>query len=126
MSSFNCSLSIMVARTDISFMMHTIPHFVRTCNFPFTQRILAVDTATLSGEKVNRTIGTMEQLRDCCDRLMADGLIDKVVDIDYSDAYREKVYRKHFNKRIRLTHNYKGYPILGSIFALLRILETLF
>ena len=118
MSSPSCSISIMVARTDISFMMHTIPHFLRACDFPFTQRILAVDTAPLSGDKVNCAGGTMQKLRVCCDYLMANGIINKVVDIDYSDIYRDKVYSKHFGKSLRLTHNYKGYPILGSIFSI--------
>ncbi|HBB32108.1 MAG TPA: hypothetical protein DDZ80_18690 [Cyanobacteria bacterium UBA8803] len=118
-SSPSCSLSIMVARTDIPFMMHTIPHLVRTCNFPFAQRLLAVDTAPLSGEKVNRPgIGTMEQLREYCDKLLTSGVVDKVIDIDYSEAYRHRIYQKHFGARIRHSHNYKGYPILGTIFSI--------
>lgn len=119
MVSPSCSLSIMVARTDIPFMMHTIPHLVRACNFPFKQRMLAVDTAPLSGDKVNRPgIGTMEQLRDYCDQLLKAGVVDTVVDIDYSEEFRQKAYRKHFGSDLKLTHNYKGYPILGTIFAI--------
>jgi hypothetical protein len=119
-NSPSCSLSILVARTDIPFMMHTIPHLVKMCNFPFAQRLLAVDTAPLSGDKVNRPgVGTMEQLRDYCSQLLAAGVVDKVVDIDYSETYQRQVYRKHFGTdRIRQTHNYKGYPILGTIFSL--------
>lgn len=109
----------MVARTDIPFMMHTIPHIVRMCNFPFTQRLLAVDTAPLSGDKVNRPgVGTLEQLRDYCDQLLAAGVVDKVVDIDYSPDYQKRIYQKHFGTRIRQSHNYKGYPILGTIFSI--------
>ncbi|MEQ9667087.1 glycosyltransferase family A protein [Coleofasciculus sp. G2-EDA-02] len=119
MVSGTCSLSIMVARTDIPFMMHTIPHIVRMCNFPFTQRLLAVDTAPLSGDKVNRPgVGTMEQLRNYCDQLLAAGVVDKVVDIDYSPDYQKRIYQKHFGTRIRQSHNYKGYPILGTIFSI--------
>ncbi|NJL41586.1 MAG: glycosyltransferase family 2 protein [Leptolyngbyaceae cyanobacterium SM1_4_3] len=119
MTSFNCSLSIMVARTDIPFMMHTIPHQVRVCNFPFSQRLLAVDTAPLTGDKVNRPgIGTMEQLRDYCSQLLDSNVVDKVVDIDYSETFHRQVYQKHFGRRIKQTHNYKGYPILGSLFAI--------
>jgi hypothetical protein len=119
MPSPTCALSILVARTDIPFMLHTIPHLVRACNFPFSQRILAVDTAPLTGDKVNRPgIGTMEQLREYCDKLLTAGVVDRIVDIDYSNPYRDRVYRKHFGRPIQKTHNYKGYPILGSIFAL--------
>ncbi|AFY34105.1 hypothetical protein [Calothrix sp. PCC 7507] len=115
----SCSLSILVARTDIPFMMHTIPHLVRTCNFPFTERVLAVDTAPLTGDKVNRPgVGTMEELRACCNELLKKGVIDKIVDINYDKTYQHRVYTKHFDSRIRQTHNYKGYPILGTIFTI--------
>lgn len=119
MVSPSCSISILVARTDIPFMMHTIPHLMRSCNFPFTERVLCVDTAPLSGDKVNRPgIGTLEQLRGYCDELLRAGVVDRVVDIDYTESYRDRVFGKHFNRKIRHTHNYKGYPILGSIFAI--------
>lgn len=115
-----CSLSIMVARTDIPFMMHTIPHLVRTCNYPFHKRVLVVDTAPLTGDKVNRPgIGTMEQLRENCAALIQAGVMDEAIDMDYSDEFRRTVYQKHLGDRaIRPTHNYKGYPILGTIFSL--------
>jgi hypothetical protein len=115
-----CSLSIMVARTDLPFMMHTIPHLVRGCNFPFFKRVLVMDTAPLSGDKVNRPgVGTMEDLRAACQTLIDEGIMDEVIEMDYSDSYRREIYKKHFGiSEIRLTHNYKGYPILGSIFAI--------
>jgi hypothetical protein len=115
----NCSLWILVARTDVPFMMHTIPHLARMSNFPFEERVLAVDTAPLMGEKASRPgIGTMQQLRDCTEQLLKAGVVDRVVDINYDQDYRNQVYRTHFGSLIRFTHNYKGYPILGSIFPL--------
>jgi hypothetical protein len=115
----SCSLWILVARTDLPFLMQTIPHLVRMSNFPFEEKVLAVDTAPLMGEKVNRPgIGTMEQLRACTEQLLKAGVVDLVVDINYDPSYRQQVYRKHFGSPIRFTHNYKGYPILGSIFTI--------
>jgi hypothetical protein len=109
----------MVARTDIPFMMHTIPHLVRTCNFPFVEKVLFIDTAPLTGDKVGRPgIGSMEQLRENCAQLKAQGWVDRLVDMDYSESYRQKVFKKHFNANLKPTHNYKGYPILGTIFSL--------
>ncbi|MEM8610920.1 MAG: hypothetical protein AAGF93_02800 [Cyanobacteria bacterium P01_H01_bin.105] len=114
-----CSLSIMVARTDIPFMMETIPHLVRTSHYPFVERVLFLDTAPLTGDKVGRPgIGTLEQLRENCARLVDMGVIDRLVDMDYDDAYRQRVYKKHFGSVPKPTHNWKGYPILGTIFSL--------
>lgn len=102
------------------FMMHTIPHLVRSCNYPFYKKVLVVDTAPLTGDKVNRPgIGTMEQLRENCAELIRQGVMSESIDMDYSPSYQHRIYKKHFGTaRIRPTHNYKGYPILGSIYAL--------
>lgn len=115
-----CSLWINVARTDVSFMMRTIPHLARMCDYPFSERVLAVDTTELSGEKKLRPYaGSLEQLRECCRRLVDAKTADRIAEIDYSDAYRKRIYKKYFGTgRIRPTHNYKGYPVLGSIFCI--------
>lgn len=115
----SCSLWMFVARTDVSFMMHTIPHLVRMSHFPFEEKVLTIDTAPLSGEKTMRPhIGTMEQLRENCQKLLEDGVVDRVIDIDYNPRLINRFYEKHFNARMHETHNYKGYPIYGSIFKI--------
>ena len=89
----SCSMWIMVARTDVSFMMHTIPHLVRMSNFPFEEKVLVVDTAPLSGEKVNRPgVGTMEELRNCTQLLLQHGVIDRIVDINYDPDFHRRVF----------------------------------
>lgn len=118
--SVTCSLSILVARTDIAFMLQTIPHLVRMCRYPFQQRVLVVDTAALSGDKVTRPgIGSLAQLQEYCNRLLKTGVIDRVLPIDYSVTCQKQTYQKHVGVRhVRPTHNYKGYPILGTMFSL--------
>ena len=119
MASPTCSLWFFVARTDLPFMMLTIPHIVKMCNFPFQEKVLAIDTAALSGEKVDRPgIGTMEDLRQCAQTLLHKGVVDRIVDFNYDSRYQERLYLKHFGSAIKPTHNYKGYPILGSIFKI--------
>jgi hypothetical protein len=115
----SCDLSILVSRIDTRFMLRTIPHLVRTCRFPFTRRVLVVDTAPLGRRYARRPgIGTMEELRACCAQLIDAGVIDAIAPIDYSPQYRRRMYRKHFAGLMRQTHSNGGYPILGSIFAI--------
>jgi hypothetical protein len=115
----SCSLSIMVARTDIPFMMQTIPHLVRSCQFHFLERVLFVETAPLSGVFRDRPgVGTLEELRDCCDRLLRAGVVDRVMDIDYSEATRKRIYQKHFGQDVRFTHDYRGASVFGFIYSL--------
>jgi hypothetical protein len=87
--------------------------------FPFSERVLAVDTAPLSGDKVNRPgVGTMEELRDRVEQLIKASVVDRAVDVNYDDRYRDRIYHKHFGSSLKLTHNYKGYPIVGTIFTI--------
>lgn len=119
MANASCSLWIFVARPDTSFILQTIPHLVKMNNFPFEERVLALDTVRLTGDKVNRpSIGTMEKLRECTDKLLRAGVVDRVVEMNYDANYHNKMYRKHFGRTIPFTHNYKGYPILGTIFSI--------
>ena len=115
----SCTLSIFAARTDLPFMLPMVRHIVKMSRYPFVEKFLAIDTAPLTGDKVFRKgIGTLEELRECCDRLIAEGVVDRAVDINYDPAYRDRVYRKHLGAPVRQTHNYKGYPILGSAFKI--------
>jgi hypothetical protein len=63
-------------------------------------------------------IGTIAELRDRTEQLLEAKVVDRVVDVNYDPDYRDRVYAKHFGSRIRQTHNYKGYPILGTIFTI--------
>ena len=65
------SLWILAARTDVPYMLQTIPHQIRACNYPFTERVLAVDTAPLTGDKRYRyDTGSQEQLESACQTLV--------------------------------------------------------
>jgi hypothetical protein len=114
-----CDLSILVSRIDTRFMLQTVAHIVRACGYPFTRRVLVVDTAPLGRRYARRpNIGSPEDLRRCCRELVAAGLIDDIAPIDYSPEFHRRMYRKHFAGLTRQTHSSGGYPILGSIFAI--------
>jgi hypothetical protein len=114
----SCDLSILVSRIDTRFMLQTVAHIVRACRYPFTRRVLVVDTAPLGRRYARRpNIGTPDDLRRCCAELVAAGVIDAIAPIDYSPEFRRRMYRKHCRGPMRQTHSSGGYPILGSIFA---------
>lgn len=116
MNQPTCSLSLLMARTDVAFVKLTIPHLVKMCNFPFLEKIILIDTSELSGDYQSRpNIGTIDDIRNICEDLLREKVIDKVINIDFSDRYREKVYKKHFDRKVLSTHNYRGAPVLGYI-----------
>jgi hypothetical protein len=118
-SSHSCTLSIMVARSDVPFLPYTIPHLVRMCKYPFKRKSLIRDTAPLADEFAQRSnVGTLSQLISCCDQLLTSGLIDEVIDIDYSEECRSRIYEKHFDADLKDTHGSLGTSIFGYIYSL--------
>ena len=116
----SCSLWFLAAVTDVKFLEITIPHLVRMSKYPFVEKVIAIDTKPLSGHKtLYPDIGSIRRLFSICDKLKKMGVVDAVYEIDYSKEYRQNIYKKHFNfPSLKATHNYKGYPVLGSIFSI--------
>ena len=118
------SLWILAARTDVPYMLQTIPHQIRACNYPFTERVLAIDTAPLTGDKRYRyDTGSQKQLESACQTLVEQGVIDKIVKIDYSPELIKQIYSKYFGKEQALqmldhTHNWKGSTVYASLYCI--------
>lgn len=116
---YNCSLAILVARTDVAFIRHIVPHFVRSCNYLFSQKVLVADTGPLSGEFRRRPgRDTIKQLLNCGSELITTEVIDEVKLVDYSEPYRRRVYNKHFGRPLPFDHDGKGTPILSYVFSI--------
>jgi hypothetical protein len=124
MSKPPVSVWILVARTDLPYMMQTIPHLMRACNYPFVERVLAMDTVPLTGDKQYRYgTGTQEELEAACQTLIAQGIMDKIVKIDYTPSLISQIYQKYFgvqqaNQMGNLTHNWKGSTIYASLYCI--------
>lgn len=117
--TYTCSLAITAARTDVAFIRHTIPHFVHSCNYPFSQKVLVADTGSLSGEFSRRPgRGTIKQLLNCGNELITANVIDDIKLVDYSEPYRKRVYNKHFGQPLPFDHDERGSPILSYVFSI--------
>ncbi len=118
------SVWILVAKTDVPYMLQTIPHLIRACNYPFVERVLAMDTAPLIGDKRYRyKTGNQEQLELACQALIDQGVMDKIVKINYDTEQIQMVYQKYFGSEQALemqshTHNWKGSTVYASLFCL--------
>jgi hypothetical protein len=118
------SIWILVARTDVPYLLKTIPHLIRSCNYPFTERVLAMDTAPLRGDKIYRyNTGSQAELQKACETLVNQGIMDKIVKIDYTPSLIQKVYQKYFGveqaaKMQNHTHNWKGSTVYASLYCI--------
>jgi hypothetical protein len=113
----DCELSILVARPDTGYMMQTVSHLVRACNYPFARKTLVVDSAPLAGQYLLRQdLAPMSTLFDCCNELVKVGVIDQLTYIDYDVKLKRQLYAKHFGRDFPATHDYRGYPMFGTIY----------
>ncbi len=114
-----CSLSILVARPDVGYMMHTIPHLVRMCAFPFKERTLVIDDAELPSRYDSLpSVGSMKELHRCCESLIAAGVVDNAWSIDYSKQAQRETYKTHLKAKKINPRDWRGYPNLGSMQAI--------
>ena len=72
---FPCTLSLLASCYDIGFLEQTVRHVVRTCRYPFVERLLNIDLDSGSDD-------VLAELRKICQRLIADAVIDRVVEFD--------------------------------------------
>jgi hypothetical protein len=118
------SVWILVARTDVPYMLQTIPHLMRACNYPFAERVLAIDTAPFTGVFPHRyNPGSQEDLKSACQKLVDLNIVDRIVEIDYSPAQVKKIYQKYFGTQqaqqiLNHTHNWKGSTVYASLYCI--------
>lgn len=118
------SVWILVARTDVPYMLQTIPHLMRACNYPFVEKVLAVDSAPLIGDKRYRyNTGSQEELEAACQRLIDQGVMDRIAKVDYSPNLIQSIYTKYFGDSFALqmldhTHNWKGSTVYASLYCI--------
>ena len=105
-------------------MLETIPHQIRACNYPFVERVLAMDTAPLTGVKRFRyDTGSQKDLEEACQSLIDSGVMDRIEKINYHPDLIEQVYTKYFGRQQALkmldhTHNWKGSTVYASLYCI--------
>ncbi len=117
-STGGCTLFTGVSRPDIPFLSQMVRHRNRSLNHVFKERILLVDTAPFAGNYAGRTdIGSLDQLREVCEQLRADGIIDRTLEVDHSPRQRQ-LYQRHFSRKVSHTRDHRGIPSIALILAI--------
>jgi hypothetical protein len=113
------TLSLMVARTDVVWIKLMLEHLSKAHRNLVSKIVVFADTAPLGpGYRDRPGVGTMEQLYQILEETKKAGIIDEIKDISYDSKIRKDIYRRHFGYDIGATHDFRGYPILGSIYAI--------
>jgi hypothetical protein len=116
MNASSCTLSITSARPDARFLDIIVRHMVRSCNYPFTERVLVMDTAPLAARYLlDPQLASMEEFLSIGHKLLADKVIDRIAFPDYSPSTRRVVYTKHLGADHWETHDFRGTQVLGTM-----------
>ena len=108
-NEFPCSLSFLASCHDLGFLEHTIRHIVRVCRYPFVERLLSIDIESGSDE-------ALLKLRQLSQKLVADSVIDRVVEFDRTVGQDPHLAACYFGcSKMRQTRDHRNIPLYGWI-----------
>jgi hypothetical protein len=114
----DCTLSINVCLADLPFLPLIVTHLVKSCDFPFLEKQLVIDTAPLHKRYKNQCATDVDMFMNEAKKLIDSAIIDSVHQVDYQKKISGPILRKHFGKNIKQTHNYRGAPIYPYLYAM--------
>lgn len=115
------SLMIKATVMDAPFLDVMVRHMITQARYSFTERIIVVDRRpAFAGKYRTRPCATDTNLDQILDRLLTDGIVDHVHNVDMTPAHIQDVmghYFQHDADRVP-THAATGGPIYATLFGL--------
>jgi hypothetical protein len=93
---------------------------VAALNYPFTERLVAYDPGRQEGKYTERTQGSSADMEAILQRLLEDGVIDRVDIIPWSEVEQGRILTKYFAKEAVDLKDFSGAPIYQYLYALHR------
>ena len=104
--------------TDIPYITKTLTHMKRSLDYPFMERLVALDPGTPSGKFEKRGRGDLSDLRNILSNLLDDGVIDRVIEIPMSEESKNNLLNKYFGKTGIELKDFDGAPIYQYLYAM--------
>ena len=112
------SYTVNVCNSDAPFLEPTIRHMIRALNFPFTEKLVAYDPGRQEGKYVERIQGKQQEIEQILQRLLNDGVIDRVDIIPWDDNEQNRILNKYFGSSEIDLKDFMGAPIYQYLYAL--------
>jgi hypothetical protein len=112
------SFTVNTCVTDVPFVEKTLRHVFRSLDFAFTERLIAFDPGSPTGKYDSRRRGDPSHILAVFDRLMADGLIDRVDTIPWDSERQAEVLERYFHRDDIALKDFDGAPIYQYLYAL--------
>lgn len=113
------SFSVNVCNADVPFLEPTIRHMIRQLDYRFCERVLTYDPGRQEGKYSERRQGTREQMEQILDRLLGDGVIDRVDVVPWENGEQERILGRYFSGGdVDDLKDFSGAPIYQYLYAL--------
>ena len=112
------SFTVNACNSDSHFIEPTLRHMLPALNFPFTERIVAYDPGRQEGKYAERAAGDRATMEAILQRLLREGVIDRVDVIPWSPDDQQRILGKYFGGAQVELKDFSGAPIYQYLYAL--------
>jgi glycosyltransferase involved in cell wall biosynthesis len=116
-------VSVMIKATvmDAPYLGVMVPHMIGQAKYPFAERVIVVDrNPGFKGKYRSRPRTSEAELGEVLSALLADKVVDRVLDVDMNATTIQKINARYFGNMARSvpTHDVPGGPIYPTLFGL--------
>ena len=112
------SFTVNACNSDAPYLEATLRHMMRQLDFPFIERIVTYDPGRQEGKYAERIQGTQNAVEQILDRLLADGVIDRVDVVPWTDAEQQRILSRYFGDARVDLKDFSGAPIYQYLYAM--------
>ena len=112
------SFTVNACNSDAPYLEPTLRHMMRQLDFPFVERIVTYDPGRQVGKYAERIQGSQNAVAQALDRLLADGVIDRVDVVPWSDEDQHRILMKYFGDASIDLKDFSGAPIYQYLYAM--------
>jgi hypothetical protein len=112
------SFTVNVCNSDAPFLEPTLRHMMRSLNYPFAERLVAYDPGSQEGKYTQRIQGSQNEIEGILQRLLDDGVIDRVDVIPWASEEQNRILTKYFGSHKIDLKDFSGAPIYQYLYAL--------
>lgn len=112
------SFTVNACNSDAQFIEPTLRHMLQALNYPFSERLVAYDPGHQEGKYAARAGSDRVTMESILQRLLDDGVIDRVDVIPWDEAEQRRILGIYFgDARVELK-DFSGAPIYQYLYAL--------
>jgi hypothetical protein len=112
------SFTVNACNSDAQFLEPTLRHMLPALNYPFAERLVAYDPGRQEGKYATRAGADRATMEAIFQRLLDDGVIDRVDVIPWSDDEQRRILGTYFGDAQVELKDFSGAPIYQYLYAL--------